>query len=128
MEGRLRQRSSPSLFHLFFHHPPQRSIDPRLITSPVPTEPRQYVGVQPQRDRLLNRLVELHHFPHRNRAPLRWFNGGRQAENFPLATFSACPARRRSCSTPANFAALLNSWFMLHITHYTYIIVRTQLH
>src|ERR1700687_2732131 len=117
----------PSPFHLFFHHPPQRSIDPRLVASSVSAEPRQHIGVQPQRDWLLNRLVELHHFTHRNPTPLRWIRRGRQAENFPLATLSARPGRR-SCALPGTFAALRNSWFMFHVTHYTYIVVRTQLH
>src|SRR5712692_4778513 len=53
-----RCRSSlPRLLSLLDHHLPQSPVDPCLVAPPTPLEPRQHIGVQPQRHRLLHRLI-----------------------------------------------------------------------
>jgi len=48
------------LLHLALHHLAQCTVDPGLITAPVLFEPRQYVGIEPKRDRLFEWPVKIH--------------------------------------------------------------------
>jgi len=49
--------SLPRRLHLPLHHPAQCRVDARLVAPSIALEPGHHVGVQPQRDRLLERLV-----------------------------------------------------------------------
>src|SRR5258706_8034922 len=67
-------RSAPfpfaRLLPLLHHHLPQRPIDPRLISPPLPLKPCQNIRVQTQSNRLLDRFVESLQFRRQPPRPL----------------------------------------------------------
>jgi hypothetical protein len=78
-----RPASLPRRLLLFLHQFPQRSIDPRLVTAPRLLEPGQHIGVQTQRDRLLQWLVPRLYLWKRKIAPLRLLSHRPKADRFP---------------------------------------------
>src|SRR5580704_10778757 len=107
-------------FHFPFHQAPQGAVDSRLVAPAFPAEPREHVGIQPQRDRLLDRLVELQHVPHRN-LPLRRIGRRRQAPS--LAPSTLPPAARRFSALPRLFSDLRNSLSGCHRSHTIFILL-----
>jgi len=73
------------LLHLALHHLAQCTVDPGLITAPVLLEPGQYVGIEPQRDRLFEWPVEIHVLDG-ERLLIGFFSGGLQAEGLAAST------------------------------------------
>src|SRR5579864_787879 len=115
--------ASLRVFHFPLHHPPQRAVNARLVMTSIPPKPRQHIGVQPQRNRLLDRLVELHDLAQRNRTSFRWF--GRRAQAQTLLVPGLAPRGSLPTSPPSS-SAFGNSLLMFHVSHYTYKSVRTQ--
>src|SRR6266404_6506009 len=72
------------LFPLLHHHLPQRPIDSRLITPPLPLKPCQNIRVQTQSNRLFNRLVKPHQL--RRQPPRSPFLAGRCPKSSNLPT------------------------------------------
>src|SRR5260370_35318713 len=94
--------SLPRLLSLLDHHLPQSPVDARLVAPPRSLEPRQHVGVQPQRHRPLHRLVHagplLLPVPRTPSPPPTSFN---------FCHFSGCPS-----SFPKSFALFYFSPFL----------------
>ena len=87
------------------HHLTQRPINPSLVPSPLGFEPGDHIGIQPQRNRPLDRPVHLRHF---RRSP-QLLGRGSDSGNFPtLRTFRASLRFHGHTSIVHTFAAVQN--------------------
>src|SRR5216684_6944265 len=86
----LKECSLPRDLPLFRHQLPQCPIDSRLVTSSLPFEPCQNVGIQTQRHCLLDRPVVSQPLRHRSRRTLSPARGSRHPANLPAPTRLRC--------------------------------------